>query len=132
MDGYMIGLVVMLIAILVSRMVSDRATKKLSAEEKAQLIDAFSSNRTWSLALMILLISGYFVVLRFELVDVFVGLGIYITLLVAFIAIQAITSHKKLARLGLPKEYITSHNVSTLIRFAGFAAFFVLLFMDMY
>ena len=128
----MIGLVVMLIAVLGSRMVNDRATKKLSAEDKAVLVDAFSSNRTWSLALMILLISGYFVVLRFELVDVFVGLGIYITLLVAFIAIQAITNLKKLARLGLPKEYITSHNVSTLIRIAGFAAFFVLLFMDMY
>jgi|GEM_PF-1862809 len=129
MDGYMIGFIVMMVMILAARMINEKAMKKLSTEEKGLLIDGFASNRNWSLGLIILLIAGYFAVIRFELVNVFVGLVVYVTLLIVFLAVQIIASHRKLEELGLPSAYITSFKISSLLRVIGFVLFFLLSFL---
>ncbi len=129
MDGYMIGFIVMMVMILAARMINEKAMKKLSTEEKGLLIDGFASNRNWSLGLIILLIAGYFAVIRFELVNVFVGLAVYVTLLIVFLAVQIIASHRKLEELGLPFAYITSFKISSLLRVIGFVLFFLLSFL---
>lgn len=129
MDGYMIGFIVMMVMILSARMINEKAMKKLSTEEKGLLIDGFASNRNWSLGLIILLIAGYFAVIRFELVNVFVGLAVYVTLLTVFLAVQIIASHRKLEELGLPSAYITSFKISSLLRVIGFVFFFLLSFL---
>lgn len=129
MDGYMIGFIVMMVMIFAARMINEKAMKKLSTEEKGLLIDGFASNRNWSLGLIILLIAGYFAVIRFELVNVFVGLAVYVTLLIVFLAVQIIASHRKLEELGLPSAYITSFKISSLLRVIGFVLFFLLSFL---
>jgi uncharacterized membrane protein YoaK (UPF0700 family) len=129
MDGYMIGFIVMMVMIFAARMINEKAMKKLSTEEKGLLIDGFASNRNWSLGLIILLIAGYFAVIRFELVNVFVGLAVYVALLTVFLAVQIIASHRKLEELGLPSAYITSFKISSLLRVIGFVLFFLLSFL---
>lgn len=122
----MIGLVVMLVMVFASRMVNEKAMKKLSSEEKGLLVDGFASNRMWSLGLIILLITGYFLVVRFEVVNMLMGVVTYLVLLTVFIAVQFITSDRKLKELGLPEDYIRSFRISVLIRITGMVLFFLL------
>jgi len=124
----MIGFLVMMVTMLAARMINEKAMKKLSAEEKGLLVDGFASNRMWSMGLIILLIAGYFLVLRFELVNVFVGLVTYLVLLAVFITVQFVTADRKLKELGLPMDYMRSYRTSVLLRVGGMVLFFLITF----
>lgn len=124
----MIGFLVMMVTMLAARMINEKAMKKLSAEEKGLLVDGFASNRMWSMGLIILLIAGYFLVLRFELVNVFVGLVTYLVLLAVFITVQFVTADRKLKELGLPMVYMRSYRSSVLLRVGGMVLFFLITF----
>jgi hypothetical protein len=82
----------------------------------------------WSLGLIILLMAGYFLVIRFELVNVFVGLVTYLVLLAVFLTVQFVTANRKLKELGLPMEYMKSYRTGVLLRVGGMVLFFLITF----
>ena len=123
----MIAFVVLLVGLFISRIINEKATKKLQQDKKATLVDVFSRDRTWSYGVLIAIVILYFVSLRYELIDPFWTYLIYIVSLIAYIIIMAYTSFKKLKANDFPDFYIKSYVLSTSLRLLGLLAFVALL-----
>lgn len=128
-DGFMIGVILMMVAILISRIVSEKALKKLNADQKTLLIDQFSSQRIWSLAMVILILVGYFLALKTRVLEPITMMTIYIVVLAVFMTIQIKSSISKLQRIEIGSAYIRSYKISAGIRTLGIAIFFVAMFI---
>jgi len=55
----MSGLIVLLVAIVVSRMLSERGYRTLDADAKLRLMDGFSKTRSYSMIPLLVLIGAY-------------------------------------------------------------------------
>ena len=115
----MFGFIVLLVAIFISRIINERALKKLSSDEKSKLLDNTANQRIYNLGVMIALIALYFFgVQRFPqyglaLTFAFVSLAVLFSLSLAFI------NYSKFQRLNLPTEYITQFLLSLGVQYAG-------------
>ena len=64
MDNFMIAVVVLLVAIFSSRIINEKANKKLEQDKKAALIDIFSNNRMWTYGVLIAIVVLFYISLR--------------------------------------------------------------------
>ena len=94
MDGFALPFVVLLGGVVVSRVITERALRKLDAEEKAKLIDSFSFVRQFNLlgVVAIVLLGFYSLVLMQFLLPVYV-------------VVLGAHSVVRLRSLDLPSEY---------------------------
>ncbi|NQZ45438.1 MAG: hypothetical protein HRT65_14120 [Flavobacteriaceae bacterium] len=127
MDNFFLSFLVFFGFIFVARLLSDRATKKLSDQKKAELIDLFSNSSKWSYGIVLLILAAYFLVLRYELFDSGGATIAYVGALLVFVVVSARKSHKKLRAHGFPEAFNASYLISTIIRFVGILVFFGLL-----
>ena len=127
MDNYMIGFVLLLGLIFISRTINEKANKKLDQDKKAALIDIFSKSRIYTFGILIGIIVLFFLSLRFNLIDPLITDIIYIVSIFAFITITNYTSYKKLKENDYPNSYIKSYLLSTSLRFIGLVIFFALI-----
>ena len=125
----MLGIVLLMVAMLFSRIVSEKAIKKLNADQKALLMDQFSSQRIWSLAMVILILVGYFLALKTRVLEPMTMMTIYIVVLGVFMTVQIKSSLSKLQRIEIDNGYIRSYKISTGIHTVGIAIFFVAMFV---
>jgi hypothetical protein len=113
------GLVVFVSAYIISRIISEGALRKLSVEQKAMLLDAFSSYRIYSLIAVFLIVVTYLLSTYFFwqydnfLTPFFFGL---ILLVLAFNSVYA---YGKLRALEIPRSYINSFWLSSALQFIG-------------
>lgn len=129
MEKFMFAVVAMLVLILVSRWLNERAMKKLSVEEKARLIDLFSSQRVWNFGLIILMLVGYYTVIVMKLVEQELGLSIYFVVLLGFMIFSALRSRSLLINAGFDEAYQHSFLISTGLRLLSILVFLVVLFL---
>lgn len=106
MDPFMIGLVALLVAMTVSRMLAERAHRGLADEEKLRVMEAFSTMRTWSMLPAIVI-----VLLMLGLPKILPGSERWVGLAgIGLLVGVAIASHvlvvRILRRLDLPSEYV--------------------------
>jgi hypothetical protein len=127
MENFMIAIVILLVAIFISRMINEKANKKLDQDKKAALIDVFSKDRIWTYSVLIGMVVIFFLSLKFNFIDPFWTYIIYIVLLIAYIIIIAYYSYKKLKTNGFPDSYIKSYIVATSLRLIGLLIFVALL-----
>ncbi|MDJ0788432.1 MAG: hypothetical protein QNK05_16620 [Myxococcota bacterium] len=112
-----IPLVVLIAAMLVSRLISERALGGLSREQKGEVIEAFSTLRQAHLLIILVLL---FVVTQSPatsivlMIGYFLGVGIY--------------SYRKLNLMGIPASYTRSYAASLGIQVVGLSAYLGLLF----
>jgi hypothetical protein len=123
----MISFVILLVAIFLSRMISEKANKKLDQDKKAALIDVFSKDRIWTYGVLIGIVVLFFISLRFSLIDPFWAYMIYIVILVAYIVLLAYYSYRKLKANDFPSFYIKSYILSSSLRLIGLLIFVALL-----
>jgi hypothetical protein len=118
------GLFGFIVAYFIGRVISERALKRLNAEEKAKLLDAFAGYRTYSMVLVLcmvfIFIAGdrYLPHLRSTLSPIFMVL-----LTVALVTLSVL-SYRKLKGLNMPADYIRSFLRSTCIQYIGIALLF--------
>lgn len=117
--SYPVGIISFLIAVIVSRILNEKAMKKLSQEDKARLIDSFSGMRAYGFIPVVLIIIIYFLIVEFTAIDGAVLHIGYIVLLLLFIIGMQSFIYNKLTKLNFPKEYIKVFNVSRIIYFVG-------------
>ena len=98
--------------------------KKLSGEETAKLVDAFSGYRIYSLAAMVIIVLG--VILTASVnpqIGYFVPL-IFVVLLSLTVLISTVIIYRKLSSLNLPANYNKTFWLSSALQYFGFIFLF--------
>ena len=127
MDNLMIAVIVMLVFVFISRTINEKANKKLDQNKKAELIDLFSKDRTYTFGALILIIALFFISLRYNLVEPFISFVAYIALIFMFLIITGIRAYKILKTNDFPASYIKSYILTTSLRFIGLLVFFAIM-----
>lgn len=122
----MIGLFSMLVILLVSRVLSERALKKLDQEKKVALLDLFSGKRIYSYIALILILGQFFVCSKFELLSPVINFVVYVSLLTLYIVVTTLQSYRKLKDNDFPDFYIGNYLFTTSLRIVGLVVFFAL------
>ena len=127
---FFVGLMLLLLGLFGSRLLSERATKLLSSDEKLVLLDSFSRIRvfgTLPLIIMIFALFGMTYLPRVWLWPAYFGAC---ALLALYFAIMHIIISRRLTKLGISASYRTAYNRARLVSYSGFLAFFVLNTID--
>jgi hypothetical protein len=120
----LLGIVILFAAIVISRVISERALKQLKSEDKARLLDSFSIYRIANIALLLGIMIAWFVAIRFlpQWHSTFTVIFV-ISFLGVSIVISAL-SYRKMKDLNLPAGYIKSYSLSLVIQYLGVAFVF--------
>lgn len=119
--------VLLLVVVLIARVINQRAYKKLEQEKKLELIDLFSNKSIYTFAILIAIISLFFIATKYDLVSPFVLYSIYTIAIFALIFISGYFSYKKLKEHNFPNDYIRSYLASMFLRVLGLLVFFVMI-----
>jgi hypothetical protein len=128
---YIIGIVIFLLLIVVSRFLNERAIRTLNSEEKVKLIDSFSNMRKYNLIPIIVLI-GLFFFLTSYFPEFYLTIIIsYFGLLIIFVIITSLRTFKKLHKLELPAIYIKRYIVSMIVQYFGLSILFTSIILSL-
>lgn len=127
MDNFMFAFLFLIGVIFISRMINEKAVKKLEANKKAELIDLFSKNKVYNYLITFIVIAGFFLVLKFELLDKKLSFSIYFTLFVIYLGTTFYISYKKIRKNDFPKSYIKTYLLVSGLRFLGFIVFIIII-----
>lgn len=113
------GFIALAWAMVVNRILAQRALKRLSTEEKARLLDAFSKHRTNSVLVAFGLLLLFYVAGRISPGSYSMLAWVMLGLILFMSAVSTFVSFRKLKRLSMPKEYISNFLVRCVIYYAG-------------
>lgn len=123
--NYTIGLFSMLVIILISRILSERALRKLDKEKKIELLDLFSGKRIYSFAALIVILALFYAGLKFEVVPPMINAVIFVCLIALHIFISGVSSYRVLKNNDFPEFYISNYLLTTSLRMIGLVVFFL-------
>jgi len=127
MDNFMIAFVLLFGSIFISRIINEKATKKLDQDKKVALIDVFSNGRIYTFGILMGIIVLFFISMKFNLIDPLITYIVYIVSIFTFIIITSLFSYRRLKANDFPDSYIKSYLLSTSLRFIGLVIFFALI-----
>lgn len=118
------GFLVLIGAMIASRMIGERGYRALDAEQKVRLMDGFSGSRAYSMIPLFVLIAVYwFLNSQTNLNKGYLTMG-YFGLLIAFVIARTIWSQRRLAQLNLPADCNRMFTLAQVVSFVGIAWFF--------
>ena len=101
----MSGFVVLLAAIVASRMISERGYRALDSDEKLRLMDGFSKTRSYSMIPLLILIAAYWYLMTQTSMDKSIVNVAYFGLLIIYVVVRSILNQAKLTQLEMPAGY---------------------------
>ena len=113
------GVIVLAWAMLINRILSERALRRLSKEQKVTLVDSFSKHRVNSIIAVVVLLVLFFVAGRVSPGSYPVLAWVFLALMVLMSIVATFLSFQKLKSLSLPKDYINKFLVRCVIYYAG-------------
>ena len=116
---------ILIVAIIVSRIVSERALKQLSIEEKGTLLDSFSGYRLYNTVVILGLFVVYFAATNYFPQSYSTLTLIFIVLFFTVSITISVLSYKKLKSLNMPADYIKSFLIGLGIQYAGVGVVFL-------
>lgn len=126
----MSGVVVLLAAIVTSRIISERGYRKLDAEQKIRLMDGFSTARAYAMIPLLLLMAAFWFLITQTNVDKqYLMIG-YFGLLIVYIISRVILNQRKIAQLDLPNDYLRTFTIAQVVSLLGIGWFFFTMFYD--
>lgn len=128
LDSYMLGVIVLLISVFISRYLLQKANKLLEVNKKANLIDLFSKDGLVNFGVLLSLLVLFFISIKFNWLNPTVSYIAFMVLLLVFIVVTNIRAYKKLKENDYPQDYIRTYIISGTVRFIGLAIFVVLMF----
>ena len=115
------GFIVLLVAIIASRMIHELGYRKLDSDAKLRLMDGFSKTRAFSMIPLLLLIGVYFYMMSQTDVNKPLLNTLYFGLLLLYIVVQSLLNQRKLSKLNMPADYRKSFTISQIISLVGVA-----------
>lgn len=125
MNNLTLYFLILIVAVIASRIVSERALRQLSAEEKGTLLDSFSSYRLYNTVVILGLVVAYIAALNYFPRSYSTLTLIFIILFFTVSGTISILSYQKLKNLNMPDGYIKSFLISLGIQYAGVAVLFL-------
>lgn len=113
------AMVVLLAAVVFSRILMGRALDHLSAEQKASLFDAFRGQRMYGLIPLVALLALYFGLLSYTSVSRSLVSGVYWAALVVYLAWSFWFTKRRMAALLLPQAYLTQFAIARAVQYVG-------------
>jgi len=123
MISYEIGIVVLLVCVVVSRIISVKAARSMSKEKKAEMIDKFSGFAAYGMIPYVVIIAAYFLVAKYTEIDKVLLTWLYFGLLILMIIGTQIYSVKKLREMDLDSDYMKKYAIARVISMTGFTIF---------
>jgi hypothetical protein len=118
------GLVVFIAALLISRVIRERALRNLEEDEAARLLQGFSGFRTYSLVAVLALVAVFFGISYAYPQQSFRTAQVFMGILVAFLLITGVIAFRKLKELRMPDAYLNSYLLATFVQYAGIFIYF--------
>ena len=119
------GLVVFVSAYIIGRIINEGALRKLSMQQKAALLDAFSAYRVYSLIAVAVIFVGYILSIYFlSKYDYFTN-AFFFGLIICVMLYNTFFAYKKLYTLALPSAYMKNFWLSSIIQYIGVLFLFV-------
>ena len=118
------GILAFLVTYFVSRIINERALRKLSIEDKARLLDAFSNYRIYSTLAVLSIPLAHIGLSRLQPQLAWRAAPFLFVLFVGSLALVSMLTYRKLKGLRLPEDYIKSFLLSTLVQYVGIALLF--------
>jgi hypothetical protein len=129
-DKYMIAFGVLITAVFISRQIASSGVKKLDADKKARLLEMGSSNQLLHYLFLVVLVFGFYGLIRLTSLDTQLALMAYFLLLLGYVIFNSITSYRKLKANDFPESYIKSHLLASIVRLIGIFLFFGVMVLD--
>ncbi len=123
----MLAFIFLLIIIFISRILSEKAYKKLEPTKKVELMELFSGNSTLVFGILIILLMLYFISLYFKLIDPVISFLIYTITIVVLVLLAGMNSYKKLKANNFPASYIQTFLLASALRLIGLVVFFAIM-----
>jgi len=118
--SFIITFIIILLPVLISRFLLEKALKNLDPEMKVKLLDAFSNQRKYSGLIMLPLLVGYFLLLRFLPQYSLITITVFGISFIFYFVISRVLNYRKVVKLGLPEEYLKIQRLSILMIATGF------------
>src|SRR5438874_2437971 len=118
------GIIALVIAIIISRIIMEKALKHLSSDEKARLVDAFSRYRIYNYAAVLVLMVLYLASTKYFLRFNFIITPLFFISFLVVTSILSLLSYRKLKALNIPAGYIRSYLISLGIQYVGIGVLF--------
>jgi hypothetical protein len=125
MNNTTIYFLILIVSIVASRIVSERALRQLSTDEKGTLLDSFSSYRLYNTVVILGLVVAYLVAMNYYPQSYSMLTLIFIILFFTISGTITALSYQKLKSIGMPDSYIKSFLISLGIQYVGVAAVFL-------
>ena len=129
-DKYMIGLVIFITSMFISRQIATNGLKKLDADRKAKLVDLFSSNKLWQYLFIVVPVLGFYAAVRFTELNSQLVFVIYMLVILGYVIFNSIVAYMKLRSNSFPDDYIKSYLTSSTVRLIGIFLFFGLILAE--
>lgn len=127
----MSGFVVLLVAVVVGRLLNERAYRTLGSEEKLRLMDGFSKTRAYSMLPLLVLIGGYWYLATQTSLNKLTLNVVYFVLLIVYVVVRSVWNQVKLAQLEMPADYQRKFTITQVVSLLGVAWFFFAMFSGM-
>ncbi len=124
-DAFTFSFIGLIVAIIASRILSERAIKKLSNDEKGRLLDSFSGYRLYNTIVILGLFVVYFVATNYYPQNYSVLTLILIVLFFTVSITITVLSYSKLKSIDMPVSYINNFLLSMAIQYAGIVIVFL-------
>ncbi|HSK72870.1 MAG TPA: hypothetical protein VK892_14305 [Pyrinomonadaceae bacterium] len=119
------GITIFAVFYIASRIINERALRQLSQNEKARLIDGFSSFRIFSAVVVLLFVAIFLVAENFLFgLATSIRLAFPIAIFLLLLILSFIT-YKKLKKLDISESYIRTYLISLVLQYFGLAALFL-------
>ena len=125
------GFVVLLVAVVVGRLLNERAYRTLGSEEKLRLMDGFSKTRAYSMIPLLVLIGGYWYLATQTSLNKLTLSVVYFVLLIVYVVVRSVWNQVKLAQLEMPADYQRKFTITQVVSLLGIAWFFFAMFSGM-
>lgn len=99
------GFIVLLAAVIVSRVISERGYRDLDSNQKLRLMDGFSSTRMYSLIPLLALVAGFWYLMTKTEINKQLATTAYFGLLLVYVVVRTILNQRKLLTLDMPPKY---------------------------
>jgi hypothetical protein len=111
---------VFIAAVIVSRILQERALRRLSTEEKGRLVEAFSAYRMFALLPLAAIAGLYFAMSQLDALTTATMLGIYVPLALGFAVVMQVLVYRRLRKLAVDPAYLRVYSGCRVLMLAAF------------
>jgi small-conductance mechanosensitive channel len=113
------GILVYACALVINRILGEKALKRLTPEEKVKLLDSFAGHRIYSTVAMFILILLFFIVAKASPDSYQTLTWVFLVLLIVMSIGSTLFTYAKLKSSTAPQHYITNFFIRCVVYYVG-------------